>query len=273
MSVETAAGASGGQSVPDILLRIVERRRRRVAASGGAAAAPSPAPAHLLAPGDNAFLGALARARGRAVIAEVKLGSPSLGSLRGRFDPAEVARTYAARGAAALSVVVEPDFFYGSYELLRGCKQASGLPAIAKDFVVDPLQLQWAAEAGADAILLVAALYAKDELHAWAAAARAHGLVPLVEVHDLAELQRLAGARWEMVGVNNRNLRTFEVELEHGLALASTLPTEAIKVAESGIRSASDLHLLRSVGYDAFLIGERLLLADDPGQALTELMA
>src|SRR6187455_2956363 len=119
MSVDTAAGAG----VPDILLRIVERRRRRLALFGGAVAAPPPASDHLLAPGENAFLGALARARGRAVIAEVKLGSPSLGSLRGRFDPAAVARSYAERGAAALSVVVEPDFFYGSYDLLHGCKQ------------------------------------------------------------------------------------------------------------------------------------------------------
>jgi len=269
MSVETAAGAG----VPDILLRIVERRRQRLALFGGAVAAPPPASDHLLAPGENAFLGALARARGRAVIAEVKLGSPSLGSLRGRFDPAAVARSYAERGAAALSVVVEPDFFYGSYDLLHGCKKASGLPVIAKDFVVDLVQLEWAAKAGADAILLVAAIYSREELHHYAAMARGYGLVPLVEVHELGELQRLSGARWEMVGVNNRNLRTFEVELEHGLALASTLPTEAIKVAESGIHSAGDLHLLRSVGYDAFLIGERLLLAEDPGQALVELLA
>jgi indole-3-glycerol phosphate synthase len=258
--------------VPDILLRIVERRRRRLAAFGeGEPPVPEGASPLLAAP-DNPFLSALARQRGRAVIAEVKLGSPSLGSLRGQFDPLEVARTYAKHGAAALSVVVEPDFFYGSYELLRGCRQASGLPTIAKDFVVDPLQLQWAKDAGADAILLVAALYTKDELYGYAAAARTHGLVPLVEVHDLGELGRLSGARWELVGVNNRNLRTFEVSIGHGLALASTLPTEAIKVAESGINSSSDLHMLRSVGYDAFLIGERLLLAPDPAKAIRELM-
>ena len=258
--------------VADILLRIVERRRRRLAPFGGGELPPASSSPTLHAP-DNPFLAALARQRGRAVIAEVKLGSPSLGSLRGQFDPLEVARTYARQGAAALSVVVEPDFFYGSYELLRGCRQASGLPTIAKDFVVDPLQLQWAKDAGADAILLVAALYGKEELHRYAAAARGFGLVPLVEVHDLGELAKLAGERWEIVGVNNRDLRTFEVRIEHGLALASTLPTEAIKVAESGIHSAGDLHMLRAVGYDAFLVGEKLLQAADPGKALRELLA
>jgi indole-3-glycerol phosphate synthase len=270
MTGEPAAGPAG---IADILLRIVERRRRRLAPFGGGEL-PSPSAAtHLLTAPENPFLGALARQRGRAVIAEVKLGSPSLGSLRGRFDPLAVARTYAAKGAAALSVVVEPDFFYGSYELLRGCHQASGLPTIAKDFVVDPLQLQWARDAGADAILLVAALYTREELHGYGVAARNLGLVPLVEVHDLGELSRLSGARWELVGVNNRNLRTFEVRIEHGLALASTLPTEAIKVAESGIHSASELHMLQAVGYDAFLVGERLLLAADPAKALAELLA
>jgi indole-3-glycerol phosphate synthase len=259
--------------VPDILLRIVERRRKRLSAFGASELPPAQPSQPLLGAPENPFLAALARQRGRAVIAEVKLGSPSMGSVRGAFDPLEVARAYAKNGAAALSVVVEPDFFYGSYELLRGCRQASGLPAIAKDFVVDPLQLQWAKDAGADAILLVAALYDKEELHGYAAAARAHGLVPLVEVHDLGELSRLTGARWELVGVNNRNLRTFEVSIEHGLALASTLPTEAIKVAESGIHSPGDLHMMRAVGYDAFLVGEHMLKAADPGKALRELLA
>jgi indole-3-glycerol phosphate synthase len=259
--------------VPDILLRIVERRRKRLSAFGATELPAATGTQHLLGAPENPFLAALARQRGRAVIAEVKLGSPSMGSVRGTFDPLEVARAYAKNGAAALSVVVEPDFFYGSYELLRGCRQASGLPAIAKDFVVDALQLQWAKDAGADAILLVAALYSRDELHSYAAAARRLGLVPLVEVHDLGELSRLTGGRWELVGVNNRNLRTFEVSIEHGLALASTLPTEAIKVSESGIHSPGDLHMMRAVGYDAFLVGEHILRAADPGKALRELLA
>ena len=273
MTERVAEAGSGEPGVADILLRIVERRRRRLAPFGQMALETLDGPQPTLAAPDNAFLAALARHRGRAIIAEVKLGSPSLGSLRGRFDPLSIARTYAAAGAAALSVVVEPDFFYGSYELLRGCRQASGLPAIAKDFIVDPLQLQWASDAGAEAVLLVAALYSREELHAYAAMARRLGLVPLVEIHDLGELSKLTGQRWELVGVNNRNLRTFDVAIEHGLALASTLPTEAIRIAESGIHSPGDLHLLRSVGYDAFLVGEHLLLADDPGRALADLLA
>src|SRR5687768_9758061 len=158
MSEHEVGGGPEGPGVADILLRIVERRRRRLAPFGRIDLDVMVGPQPVLAAPDNAFLSALARHRGRAIIAEVKLGSPSLGPLRGRFDPLAVARTYAKAGAAALSVVVEPDFFYGSYELLRGCRQASGLPAIAKDFIVDPLQLQWASDAGADAVLLVAAL-------------------------------------------------------------------------------------------------------------------
>jgi indole-3-glycerol phosphate synthase len=270
---ELEQGADADQAgVPDILQRIVERRRRRLAPFGKGELPAVVGQQQLLGPPDNPFLAALARHRGRALIAEVKLGSPSLGSLRGRFDPLAIARTYAASGAAALSVVVEPDFFHGSYEMLHACREASGLPAIAKEFVVDPLQLQWAKDAGADAILLVAALYSREDLQAYAAAARKLGLVPLVEIHDLGELGKLSGARWELVGVNNRNLRTFQVTIEQGLALASTLPTEAIRVAESGIHSPSDLHLLRSVGYDAFLVGEHLLLAPDPAAAIRELM-
>ena len=271
--VEPRVPGERAGAVADILQRIVERRRRRLAPFRGGPPAAPPAPPPLRSAADNPFLAALARQRGRAVIAEVKLGSPSLGSLRGRFDPLAVARAYARSGAAALSVVVEPDFFHGSYELLHGCRQASGLPTIAKDFVVDPLQLQWARDAGADAILLVAALHPREELHAYAAVARGLGLVPLVEVHDLGDLARLAGGRWELVGVNNRDLRTFKVAIEHGLALASTLPTEALRVAESGIQSPADLHALRSVGYDAFLVGESLLLADDPGRALAGMLA
>jgi indole-3-glycerol phosphate synthase len=262
-------------TVADILARIVERRRRRVEASGSAfGSLPDAAPeeCRALRHDANPFLTAIARHRGRAVIAEVKMGSPSLGPLSGRFDPVAVARSYAAAGAAALSVVVEPDFFYGSFDLLRGCRDASGLPTIAKDFVVDPVQLDWAREAGADAILLVASLYTPGQLRAYARAARVRGLVPLVEIHGLGELSTLQGAPWELVGVNNRNLRTFQVAVENSLALASTLPTGSLKVAESGISGAAELSLLRGVGYDAFLVGESLLLSPDPEAKLRELL-
>jgi len=147
------------QSPPDILVRITERRRERLA-EAGAADADGWAEGRPRTPADNAFLAALRTRRGPpAIIAEVKMGSPRLGSLHGRVDPVAQARTYADHGAAALSVVVEPDFFHGGYALLEACRQASGLPTIAKDFIVDPVQLLWARDAGADAILLIAALY------------------------------------------------------------------------------------------------------------------
>jgi indole-3-glycerol phosphate synthase len=259
-------------SPPDILLRITERRRQRVAEVGGADASAWTEGAPRT-PSDSAFLGRLrAMRRDPAIIAEVKMGSPRLGSLHGRVDPVAQARLYAETGAAALSVVVEPDFFHGGYDLLAACRTASGLPAIAKDFIVDPIQLIWARDAGADAILLIAALYEPEEMARYARLARGLGLVPLVETHDAEDIAKLGGEPWEMVGINNRNLRTFDVDLQNSIALLAGLPREAVKVAESGIRDALDVALLSESGFDAFLIGETLLLAEDPAAKLRELL-
>lgn len=264
--------------IANVLRMIVDRRRDRVAADKATQAQEVLGDPRLeddptlIPPARNPFLQALARNRGHAVIAEIKLGSPRLGSLVGTFDPQELALEYAASGATCLSVVTEPDHFFGSYEILEGCKWASGLPTIAKDFVVDEIQFKWAADAGADAILLIAALYSKEELQRLAKAARRRNLVPLVEIHGLGELTKLEGESWELVGVNNRDLRTFEVVLDNSIALASTLPTGAIKVAESGLYHASELAMLRGVGYDAFLIGESLVTNADPGAKLRELL-
>lgn len=252
-------------SLPDILVKIVEKRREALTPRS-----PLP-PGGEGRTGDNPFLTALAAHRGRAIIAEVKMGSPRLGNLHGRVDPLAQARIYAANGAAALSVVVEPDFFHGSYELLAACQQASGLPAVAKDFVVDPIQLEWARAAGASAVLLVAALYTEAELAEYAGIARGLGLVPLVEIHDREDLGKLAGRSWELVGINNRNLRTFEVDLRNSLSLLPDLPAGALKVAESGIDGGATVERLSRAGFDAFLIGESLLLADDPAARLREL--
>ena len=256
-------------SAPDVLLRIVEQRRRRLAAEP----IPDLVPGPCLSLRENPFLSALAARRGRAVIAEVKLGSPRLGSLAGRVEPLAQARLYGAGGAAALSVVVEPDHFGGSYELLAACRAASGLPAVAKDFVVHPVQLRWAKEAGADAVLLIASLHSAEELRRYAGLARGLGLVPLVETHDAEDLATLEGAEWELVGVNNRDLRTFRVELENSIELLPRLPAAALKVAESGISGREDVERLSAAGFDAFLIGESLLLADDPAALLDELVA
>jgi len=262
-------------TVPDLLQRIVERRRAKYPSTATPAPPPSAAEglsAVAWSPDENPFLAALAARRGGAVIAEVKMGSPRLGSLAGRVDPERQARIYADGGAAALSVVVEPEFFHGSYDLLRRCRDASGLPAIAKEFVVSERQLDEARGAGADAVLLIAALYEAGALAAWAAAARARGLVPLVETHDESDLARLAGAEWELVGVNNRDLRTFEVDFDRATRMAAGLPAGALRVAESGIATRGDRVTLAGAGYDAFLIGESLLLAADPAAKLAELL-
>lgn len=256
--------------LPDVLREIVARRRERYGVPSGACpVGATMAPPPLAYP--NLFYGALDASRGEALIAEVKLGSPRLGSLAGRFEPEAQARAYAEAGAAALSVVVEPDFFFGSYELLERCREASGLPAIAKDFVVSERQLDEASAAGASAILLIASLYTREELAAWGAAARGRGLVPLIETHDDEDLDRLAGAAWELVGVNNRDLRTFEVSLERSIALRPRLPAAALAVAESGIRTRADVERLRDAGFDAFLIGEALLTGGDPKAKIAEL--
>jgi indole-3-glycerol phosphate synthase len=204
--------------------------------------------------------------------AAARSGDHRLGSLHGRVDPIAQGRLYAENGAAALSVVVEPDFFHGGYDLLAACREASGLPAIAKDFIVDPVQLLWARDAGADAILLIAALYEAGEMAQYARLARGLGLVPLVETHDAADIAKLGGEPWEMVGINNRDLRTFEVDLQNSISLLAGLPAEAVKVAESGIRDALDVALLAESGFDAFLIGETLLLSEDPAARLRELL-
>lgn len=290
-------------TLPDVLRQIVERRRERFGVatdgplkvgdrkpSGGSprtdlsAETRRPPSTARSGPvggsGVNPFLAALrAPAPGRRrIVAEIKMGSPRIGSLAGRVDPLAQARLYAEGGAAALSVVVEPDHFHGSWELLAACREVSGLPAIAKDFVVHPRQLELARAAGADAVLLIAALYSAPELAAWAGRARALGLVPLVETHDEGDLAKLAaaaeeGGRWELVGINNRDLRTFEVDVERSARLAARLPAGAIRVAESGISSAADVDRLAAAGFDAFLVGEALLLADDPAAKLAELVS
>ena len=260
--------------IPDVLARIVERRRERLRiARGKETFTEPPRRARWQSRENNAFVAGVAGRRGHAVIAEIKLGSPSLGSLVGTFDPVERARAYARGGAACLSVVVEPDYFYGDYQVLTRCVEATGLPAIAKDFIVDPLQLRWASRAGAMAVLLIASLYTGPELRAYAHQARRLGLVPLIETHDRHDAAKLEGADWELVGVNNRDLRSFNVDLDTSRSLHPHLPPGALKVAESGMSQASHLSGLRDAGFDAFLIGEALVTAGDAELKLRELLA
>ena len=205
------------------------------------------------------------------VIAECKRRSPSKGILRDRYEPATHARDYAAAGAAAISVLTEPTFFDGSPEHLRAVRQAVDIPILRKDFIVSDYQVAEAAWLGADAVLLIVGALEQSKLAALLDAATRRGLAALVEVHDEEELSRALDAGAQIIGVNSRNLRTLAVDHDVLERLVTRIPSSAVKVAESGIRSHSDLERLAAAGYDAFLVGERLIATSDPGGALREL--
>ena len=207
-----------------------------------------------------------------AVIAELKKASPSKGLIRAEFRPAELARELEAAGAAALSVLTDEEFFQGSLGNLREASAAVSIPCLRKDFIVDEFQLLEARANAADAVLLIVAALSTKELSTLAVGARRRGLDVLCEVHDDAELQRALDAGCDLIGVNTRDLRTFQVDLETAFRLAEKFPADVVRVAESGIRSAEDVARLRVAGYDAFLVGELLMRADSPGDALRELM-
>lgn len=254
-------------SVPSILAQILAARRRRLAAGElaprGNAAIPS----------DGArFLAAL-RAGGPRVIAEVKHRSPSAGTILP--DPAAafpaVARAYRRAGAAAISVVTEPDFFGGDLSWLPEVKRISGLPVLMKDFVVDEVQLDLALSLGADAVLLIVAALGDAELVRLHRAARERGLAVLVEAHDGEEAGRALAAGAEVVGLNARDLRTFRVDFDRVVALGRSLPPSVVRVAESGIHAPADVERLAAAGFDAFLVGESLLRSGDPARALRAL--
>jgi len=225
--------------------------------------------------GQRDFVGALKRKidGGRAaVIAEVKKASPSKGVLREKFVPAAIAESYERHGAAALSVLTDLQFFQGSLAFLEQARAASALPALRKDFIVDPYQVYESRAYRADCILLIAAVLEDGLIRDLEALAHELGMAVLVEVHDRDELQRALHLKTPLLGINNRNLRTFDVDLQNSISLLAGLPREAVKVAESGIRDALDVALLFESGFDAFLIGETLLLADDPAAKLRELL-
>lgn len=205
------------------------------------------------------------------VIAEVKKASPSKGVLRADFRPAEIAASYAAHGAACLSVLTDRQFFQGAPEYLQQARAACTLPVIRKDFLVDEYQVAEARAMGADAILLIVAALDLPRLKDLEAAAEALGLAVLVEVHDAAELDLALQLRTPLVGINNRNLRTFEVSLQTTLDLLPRIPAGRRVVTESGILAAEDVALMRGHNVDAFLVGEAFMRAPDPGLALAGL--
>jgi indole-3-glycerol phosphate synthase len=217
------------------------------------------------------FRAALARTDRVNVIAECKRRSPSKGVLRQHYDPVAIARSYASGGAAALSILTEPTFFDGSLEHLQAVRRAVDLPLLRKDFVVSAYQIAEASAAGADAVLLIVAALTQPELEALAAEAAARGLDVLVEAHDREELARAVDAGAQIVGVNNRNLRTLEVDVRASEDLIARMPRDVVAVSESGLKTAQDLTRLRAMGYRAFLIGERFMAEPDPGAALSAL--
>jgi indole-3-glycerol phosphate synthase len=217
------------------------------------------------------FAGALRAGAGVSVIAEIKRRSPSKGPLRADLTPADLATTYARHGAAALSVLTESRYFGGSDDDLIAARAVVSLPVLRKDFTVDEYQIHEARAIGADAILLIARVLTRDELARFLETARECRLAALVEVHDERELGVAVDCGAKVLGVNNRNLDTFEVSLETCLRLKDRIPGDRIAVAESGIHTAVDVRLVAEAGYDAVLVGESLLVAADPGAKLDEL--
>ena len=208
-----------------------------------------------------------------AVIAEIKKASPSKGVLREHFVPAEIAERYAEHGAACLSVLTDERFFQGANAYLEAARAACALPVLRKDFIVDEYQLFESRAIGADAILLIAACLDDAQMRDLEDCARALGVAVLVEVHDAAELDRALKLATPLVGVNNRNLRTFEVDLGTTLALQPRIPSHRLLVAESGILVPADVRRLRDAGVPAFLVGEAFMRAPDPGRALADLFS
>jgi indole-3-glycerol phosphate synthase len=207
-----------------------------------------------------------------AVIAELKKASPSKGLIRAEFDVRALAAELEAGGAAALSVLTDTEYFQGSLENLRVASEASALPCLRKDFIVDEFQILEARAYGADAILLIVAGLSDAELSALGGAARGMGLDVLCEVHDEVELRRALDAGFETIGVNNRNLKTFVVDLETSVRLSALMPEHVLRVAESGIESSADVAKLKAAGFGAFLVGEQLMRAERPGVELARLI-
>jgi indole-3-glycerol phosphate synthase len=212
-------------------------------------------------------------ANGIAIIAELKRASPSRGLIRSDFDPASLAKELENAGATALSVLTDVEFFQGSLENLRRASASTKLPCLRKDFIVDEFQLLEARANCADAVLLIVAALSHEELKTLAGRARDYDLDVLCEVHDEEELQRALDAGTTLIGVNNRDLKTFHVDLETSFRLADSIPETALRVTESGIRSGGDIARLHAAGYQAFLIGESLMKPKSPGETLKGLLA
>jgi indole-3-glycerol phosphate synthase len=257
------------QEIPDILARIVDRKRQEVASK--ALLRKGMEQNARYQSGQRRDFKAALTAHPPAIIAEIKKASPSKGLLCPDFNPGAQARAYFAGGAAALSVLTDRDFFQGSLSDLKMARSTAMVPVLRKDFTIDELDIIEAAGAGADAILLIAALLDRPQLEAFRQLAAEFGMAALVEVHDEPELDRALESGAEILGVNNRDLRTFAVSLETSERLAAMIPAGVVKVAESGIHSPGDVQRLRAAGFHAFLVGEHLMKSGDPAASLRAL--
>lgn len=256
--------------IPDILARIVEVKRQEVAEKSKLRRSLEQS-ANFQRGQRRDFRQALEKKR-PAIISEIKKASPSKGVLSQDFNPGLQAKQYAAGGAAALSVLTDKQFFQGSLSDLKTARATAFLPVLRKDFTIDEVDILEAAASGADAILLIAAILSRDELQQLRELAARFEIASLVEVHDEEELDKALESGADIVGVNNRNLRTFELSLETSIGLAARMPESVLKVAESGIHSRADVERLMAVGFRAFLVGEHLMKSNDPTAALKALI-
>jgi indole-3-glycerol phosphate synthase len=260
----------------DILNKIIATKHQEVAAARAVKAFAQVEAEAASQQAPREFVGAI-RAKlaiGRpAVIAEIKKASPSKGVIRAEFRPADIARSYAEHGAACLSVLTDRDYFQGCPEYLQAARAACTLPVLRKDFIVDRYQIAEARAMGADAILLIAAALSIGEMQELEAAAHGYGMAVLVEVHNGEELDAALQLQTPLLGINNRNLRTFEVSLQTTLDLLARIPAERIVVTESGILAPADVALMRQHHVGTFLVGEAFMRAAEPGEELARLFA
>ncbi len=258
----------------DILERILAVKREEIARASAVFDLPTVREQARLAAPPRDFVGAL-RARiavgQAAVIAEIKKSSPSKGVLREPFDVADIARSYAMGGAACLSVLTDEQFFQGRPEYLALARDSAPMPALRKDFIIEPYQVYQARAWGADCILLIVAALDDARMRALESLAHELGMAVLVEVHDRAELDRALALTTPLIGVNNRDLRSFHTTIQTSIDLRVSLPAERLVVSESGIRSRDDVERLRAAGINAFLVGEAFMRASDPGSQLRAL--
>jgi indole-3-glycerol phosphate synthase len=263
-------------TIPDILKKIISRKIEEIAARKQDCALPEMRQRAKAADAVRGFADAIKAkiaAGDFAVIAEIKKASPSKGVMRENFHPADIAASYEKAGAACISVLTDADFFQGSEDFLQEARAACSLPVIRKDFIIDPYQVYESRAIGADCILLIVAALNDVQLTELSSLARELNMDVLVEVHDAEELERAMPLKLPLIGINNRNLRTFEVSLQNTLDLLKQIPGDRIVVTESAIHNKEDVALMRENAVNAFLVGEAFMRAEDPGVELARLFS